>query len=116
MADEKDELLDNLKLSLRVDGTEDDALLGQLLKTARQNLIGKVGNKVDGFYDNNDQFNWAVMLLASHWYMNRSATDDTERHETPIALEDLTLSLKEAYLVAKRGADDEQTDSGITVH
>ncbi|GAX06948.1 phage protein DNA packaging protein [Secundilactobacillus pentosiphilus] len=115
MADETDELLDDLKLSLRIDGDDDDSLLNRLLSAARSNIVGKVGNNITGFYDHNDEFNWAVMLLASHWYINRSATDDVERYETPIALEDLTLSLKELYLVAERGVDDGQTDSGISI-
>lgn len=90
-----------LKNSLRIDSNSDDSLLTKLVVAARKNIIGRIGNKVATFYDDNhEEFNLATVLLASHYYNNRSATGDSEKHAVPLAFDDLILSLKSSYLLA----------------
>lgn len=96
-----------LKNSLRIDGELDDDLLTNFVVAARKNIIGRIGNKVDKFYDDNhEEFKLATLLLASHYYVNRSATADSEKYTVPLAFDDLILSLKSSYLLALSKVND----------
>lgn len=59
--------ISELKEYLKVDGTEDDALI-KGLQSAAENYLTNAGCIKDY---NNDLYKLAVMLLVSHWYENR---------------------------------------------
>ncbi|MBN7275510.1 hypothetical protein GNF18_10195 [Ligilactobacillus pobuzihii] len=94
-----DDFLQLVKNSLRVDGTDNDVLLKKIIVTARKNIAGQIETDDFSFYDDNDEFDYAVVLLTNNLYTNRLATSNQERYEVPFALENLILSLKEAWLV-----------------
>lgn len=93
------DFLQLVKNSLRVDGTDNDVLLKKIIVTARKNIAGQIETDDISFYDDNDEFDYAVVLLTNNLYTNRLATSDKEQYEVPFALENLILSLKEEWLV-----------------
>lgn len=103
--DVDDKLLELVKNSLRVDGADNDVLLKKIINTARKNIAGQIQEEDSSFYENNDEFDYAVVLLTNNLYTNRLATSNQEQFEVPFALENLILSLKEQWLV-KTGEDD----------
>ena len=92
-----DPLLSNAKLSLRLDDDEDDTLVSSLIRAARKDIMGQVGEQIDGFYDNNDVFEAAVILYVTHLYNHRDAVSTQQTYEVPIALYSLINSLKDTY-------------------
>lgn len=93
------DFLQLVKNSLRVDGTDNDVLLKKIIVTARKNIAGQIETDDLSFYDDNDEFDYAVVLLTNNLYTNRLATSNQEQYEVPFALENLILSLKEEWLV-----------------
>ncbi|AHM56405.1 hypothetical protein EAL2_c11070 [Peptoclostridium acidaminophilum DSM 3953] len=61
--------LEELKNYLRVDGTEEDALLGSI-QIAAEKYLENAGIAKDY---TNDLYSIAVKLLVTHWYENRNA-------------------------------------------
>lgn len=91
--------------SLRIDDSTDTDILTKIIIAARKNIAGQIEEDDLSFYDNNEEFDYAVVLLAGHLYTNRAATSTTQLYEVPIALENLILSLKEQWLL-KNGDPD----------
>lgn len=91
-----DDLL-TIKTSLRLDEDEDDALLKMLIKAARADVMGQVGEQIDDFYDNNEVFKSAVLVEVSHLYENRQAVSTQQTFEVPMVLYSLINSLKDDY-------------------
>jgi uncharacterized phage protein (predicted DNA packaging) len=60
--------VDNVKLFLRIDGTDDDAMLQGLMNAAQSYIANAVGADVD---TTSDLYELACKLLISHWYENR---------------------------------------------
>lgn len=89
--------LDALKLALRIDTSDDDTLLTLFMNTASDYIKGAIGNKVAGFYDNNNKFDTAVILLTDHYYKTRSATDEVDLKKIPYGVDTLILQMKGDY-------------------
>lgn len=91
--------LSDVKNSLRIepDLDSDDDLLKMLIKAARRDIIGQVGERIDDFFDSNEVFNAAVILEVSHLYNHRSATGEQQTYEVPMALYSLINSMKDDY-------------------
>ncbi|MCM1532791.1 MAG: head-tail connector protein [Ruminococcus flavefaciens] len=91
--------LSAVKNSLRIepDLESDDILLKMLIKAARRDIIGQVGERIDDFFDDNEVFNTAVILEVSHLYNHRSATGEQQTYEVPMALYSLINSMKDDY-------------------
>lgn len=117
-----DDDLDQVKTSLRLepDMESDDVLLKMLIKAARRDIIGQVGERIDDFFDDNEVFNAAVILEVSHLYNHRSATAEQQTYEVPMALYSLINSMKDEYryqtmksdgLLSKDNSDSEDTES-----
>ncbi len=87
------------KTSLRIDpdDTFDDVLIRMLIKTARQDIINQVGDKIDDFFDNNDVFTMAVLVEVGHLYNHRDSTSTQEEFEVPMVQYSLINSLKDEY-------------------
>lgn len=92
-----DNFLSLVKTSLRLDESNDDLLLKSLIKTSRTDIISQVGERIDGFFDNNDRFDTAVIIETSHLYEHRDAVSTQQYYETPMALYSLINSLKDDY-------------------
>lgn len=110
---EKDDI-DKLKNSLRLptEDTFDDDLLKSLILTARNDIIGQVGEKIDDFFDNNELFNTAVILEASHLYVNRIATTTVQTYEVPMALYSLINSMKDDYRLKIQLMEEDSNEKG----
>lgn len=60
--------LDEVKLYLRIDGTDDDPLLTSLMSAADMFVVNAVGDAVDR---TSNLYGLAFKLLIAHWYENR---------------------------------------------
>jgi len=59
-------MLEAVKEYLRIDGDQDDKLLGRLISAAKEHLAGAgVKERVTS------QYELAVVMLVTHWYENR---------------------------------------------
>ena len=101
--------LNLLKLSLRIDTSDDDQLLGILMAGASDYIKGAIGDKVPGFYDNNSRFDLALMILTDHYYKTRSATDEIDLKEIPFGVKTLILQLKGDYYYALQQSSTDST-------
>lgn len=91
------DFLAQTKLSLRLDDDEDDVLVASLIRAARKDIMGEVGEKLDNFYEKNDVFNAAVILEVTHLYNHREAVSAQQTFEVPMSLYSLINSLKDDY-------------------
>lgn len=91
------EFLAQTKLSLRLDDDEDDLLVNSLIRAARKDIMGEVGEQIEDFYSDNDIFDSAVILEVSHLYNHRDAVSTQQTYEVPMALYSLINSLKDEY-------------------
>ncbi|ABQ23663.1 head-tail connector protein [Clostridium kluyveri] len=92
--------LNELKLALRIDTSDDDPLLNIFMGTASDYVKGAIGDRIPDFYDNNFKFDTAVILLTDHYYKTRSATDETDLKKVPFGVTTLILQMKGDYLYA----------------
>lgn len=68
--------VEDVKNSLRIDHSLDDKLLEQLIATAESYVVHAVDRQLDKEYFNDyQQFNWAVSLLVQHWYVNQQISN-----------------------------------------
>lgn len=86
-----------IKDSLRLDEEDDDDLLRMLIKVARADVMGQVGEEIDDFYDDNEVFKSAVLVEVSHLYENRQAVSTQQTYEVPMVLYSLINCLKDDY-------------------
>lgn len=102
------DFLSKVKLSLRLDIDDDDDLLKAFIITARKDIAGQVGEQIDDFYDDNEVFDTAVILEASHFYAHRESVSNLRTYEVPMALSYLINSLKDEYRLELKlkGFDD----------
>lgn len=91
-----DDLL-TIKTSLRLDEDDDDKLLTLLIKAARSDIMGQVGEEIDDFFDDNEVFRSAVLVEVSHLYENRQAVSTQQTFEVPMVLYSLINSMKDDY-------------------
>lgn len=112
-----DDDLGQVKTSLRLepDMESDDILLRMLIKAARRDIIGQVGERIDDFFDKNEVFSAAVILEVAHLYNHRSATSEQQTFEVPMALYSLINSMKDdyRYQIAKKDGWLDDYTSGI---
>lgn len=92
-----DDDLSMVKLSLRLDTDGDDLLLKTLIKAARRDVIGQVGEEIDDFFDDNEIFKTAVIIEVSHLYSHREAVSTQQTFEVPMAFYSLINSMKDDY-------------------
>ncbi len=105
-----DDTLSLVRNSLRLDSQDDDELLKLLIKTARDDVINQVGERIDTFFDNNDIFDTAVMVEVSHLYTNRQAVSTQETYEVPMVMYSLINSMKDDYRYQVAQQDKEDDD------
>lgn len=105
-----DDTLSLVRNSLRLDSQDDDELLKLLIKTARDDVINQVGERIDTFFDENDIFDTAVMVEVSHLYTNRQAVSTQETYEVPMVMYSLINSMKDDYRYQVAQLDKEDDD------
>lgn len=81
--------LDELKIYLRIDCTEDDALIGAL-QTAAEEYLSNAGILKD--YDKN-LYKLAVELLVANWYENRAAQSEKSLSKISFGLDTIINQL-----------------------
>lgn len=105
--------LETLKLSLRIDGDDDDELLNGYLSTATSYIKQAIGddNSVTGFYEMDgvsNLFETAVYALAgSYWYYRTSITSNTV-NPVDLVLDSIIGQLRGLYSQKQ----DEVSDNG----
>lgn len=92
-----DNFLSMVKQSLRIEMTADDQLLKTLIKAARTDVMGQIGEQIDAFYDDNETFNTLVIMETGHLYAHREAVSNTQYYEVPMAVSYLINSMKDEY-------------------
>lgn len=100
-----------IKDSLRLDEEDDDDLLRMLIKAARADVMGQVGEEIDDFYDNNEVFKSAVLVEVSHLYENRQAVSTQQTYEVPMVLYSLINCLKDDYRYKLEQINNEEGES-----
>lgn len=81
-------LLESVKNSLRIDHEADDEMLNLLILTADKYICHAVASSDEGFTSIQEypQHEWAVSLLAQHWYLNREEATNAHVPYTVTAL------------------------------
>ncbi|HEY5576211.1 MAG TPA: head-tail connector protein [Clostridiaceae bacterium] len=82
--------LEELKLFLRVDGTEEDALISSL-QLAAEVYLANAGVVKDYA---NDLYTLVVRLLVTHWYENRETFINMKSTKIDFSIETILCSLK----------------------
>lgn len=99
-----DKLLQDLKLSLRVDGDTDDKILNRNISAAKSYVIGAIGSDegiMKGFYELNgikDQFEMVVIAIASSYYTYRSAVVGNSISEVDLVSYSIIGQLRGKYI------------------
>ncbi|GGL55881.1 head-tail connector protein [Sporolactobacillus putidus] len=72
--------VDTLKSQLRIDSTDDDAFISELLAEAQDYIIHSVDSTQDiSVYETHLMFDRACALLVGHWYFNRQQSYTASR-------------------------------------
>lgn len=98
--------LEDVKLYLRVDGTEDDNLLSSLLISTKSYIENATGLTEDMVQENEgikELYYLTCKILIAHWYENRTPqTTGPNFHTLDFSLTSLFLQLEAEYLKIKR--------------
>nr|DAL77533.1 MAG TPA: head tail connector [Caudoviricetes sp.] len=65
----------------RIDAQGEDAVITALLNAAEMTIVDKTGKLPPS--DNDDLYCMAIMMLAAHWYDNRTPTETKAVYEIP---------------------------------
>lgn len=83
--------VDAIKDALRVDGTQDDAMIQNYIETAKDYVAGAVESQDQAdTLMNSRKFRLAVILLVQFWYSNRT----TDLKQTPYQVLSLIQQLR----------------------
>jgi uncharacterized phage protein (predicted DNA packaging) len=74
--------LNTVKQYLRVDHSDDDALISMMITAAQSFIQSYLNKKFDEFEEIPDEFTIACLALISHWYENREI-QSTNTKELP---------------------------------
>lgn len=100
--------LNNLKLEPHVD---DDLVKLEIL-AARKDVIGQVGSRLDDFFDDNPEFEMAVLIEVFTLYNNRDSDSTADIFQHP-AFHSLIESMKDSYReIIHDYGDDYSVDEG----
>lgn len=105
--------LDDLKLSLRLDGNSDDNLLTGYLAAADNYIKQAIGTELDGFYDDDsvvDLFNTAVLALASSYYNYRSSLVPIAAVSVDLTVDSIIGQLRGLYDLKMEAITDDQSN------
>ena len=105
--------LDNLKLSLRIDSTADDALLKGYLAAAQSYVKLAIGAESDavGFYTSHEVinlFSTAVLALASTYYTYRASLSAIAALPVDLTVNSIVSQLRGLYAEQSEATSDDQ--------
>lgn len=83
--------VDTIKDALRIDGSNDDALIQGYIDTAKDYVSNAVGESVP--MNGDTKYNLAVILLVQFWYSNRTI----DMKQTPYQVRSLIQQLRGEY-------------------
>lgn len=111
MALDPAENLDEIKIQIREDATDDDVGVKRAFYAADSYVKGAIGNDEPLFYKENQKADLAILWLTDHYYHAGSATIESSTvsgtlREFDLGFTSLILQLKAEYLVFKGGASD----------
>lgn len=90
--------VDELKSQLRIDGTQDDGFIQELLTESQDYVMSAVDStKTATDYDQFPLFDRAVALLVGHWYFNRQESYTANRQlplSIPYGVEEIVNTLR----------------------
>ena len=87
--------IEDVKNSLRIDHDFDNDLITQLIDTANSYIKDAIDSEaIEGEIEGYKQFDWAVSLLAQHWYLNRQ---EATIERMPITVQALIQQMRGAY-------------------
>lgn len=101
-----DEALDHVRNYCKVDPHVDDDLLTLEVLAARKDIIGQVGSRLDTFFDDNPEFEAAVLLEVFTHYNNRDIDSTADIFNHP-AFQNYINAMKDdyRYIVQEYGDD-----------
>lgn len=105
--------LDDLKLSLRLDGDADDELLKGYLNTAERYIKQAVGTELNSFYVNAsvvNLFDTAVLALASSYYNYRSSLVPVAAVSVDLTVNSIIGQLRGLYDLKMEAITDGQSN------
>ena len=73
--------LQDVKNFCKVDGDLEDQEITGMMLSARRDIIGQVGDRIDDFFDDNWNFKYAVWLKTYHSYNNRDTSSNAMTFE-----------------------------------
>ncbi|MFX3616123.1 MAG: head-tail connector protein [Sporolactobacillus sp.] len=95
MAESNDTLVTQFKKQLKIDGSDDDAYLGDLIAQAQGLIMEAVdGTQPLSSYEQFPYFDRAVALLVGLWYFNRTAASEGNVNELPYGVEPIINTLR----------------------
>lgn len=87
--------VEKVKQSLRIDHTLDDEMMGDIIATANAYIVSAIDANGDiEAIEALKQFDWAVSLLAQHWYLNRQ---EASSERVPVTVLSLIQQMRGAY-------------------
>ena len=101
-----DVALEHVRNYCKVDPHIDDDLLTLEILAARKDIIGQVGDRLDSFFDDNPEFEAAVLIEVFTHYNNRDMDSTADIFKHP-AYQNYILSMKADYLeIIQQYGDD----------
>lgn len=89
--------LQNVKNFCKVDGDLEDQEITGMMLSARRDIIGQVGYRIDDFFDDNWNFKYAVWLKTYHSYNNRDTSSNAMTFEIQDTYNSTINAMKDDY-------------------
>ena len=89
--------LQDVKEFCKVDGDLEDQEITGLILSARRDIIGQVGDRIDDFFDDNWNFKYAVWLKTYHSYNNRDTSSNAMTFEIQDTYNSTINAMKDDY-------------------
>lgn len=89
--------LQNVKNFCKVDGDLEDQEITGMMLSARRDIIGQVGDRIDDFFDDNWNFKYAVWLKTYHSYNNRDTSSNAMTFEIQDTYNSTINAMKDDY-------------------
>lgn len=89
--------LQDVKNFCKVDGDLEDKEITGMILSARRDIIGQVGDRIDNFFDDNWNFKYAVWLKTYHSYNNRDTSSNAMTFEIQDTYNSTINAMKDDY-------------------
>ncbi|MCZ3947154.1 head-tail connector protein [Lactobacillus gasseri] len=89
--------LQDVKEFCKVDGDLEDQEITGMILSARRDIIGQVGDRIDDFFDDNWNFKYAVWMKSYHSYNNRDTSSNAMTFEIQDTYNSTINAMKDDY-------------------